>query len=89
MAAESQKSQNALIRQKLMTTQPNDPDSFPAEDSWPPENVEIIIEKDSETFYLSPQGVFVKKGAKKWKLCGYLKEFRLPHQATDFSKSTR
>lgn len=73
MAAESQKSQNALIRQKLMTTQPNDPDSFPAEDSWPPENVEIIIEKDSETFYLSPQGVFVKKGAKKWKLCGYLK----------------
>lgn len=65
MAAESQKSQNALIRQKLMTTQPNDPDSFPAEDSWPPENVEIIIEKDSETFYLSPQGVFVKKGSQK------------------------
>lgn len=56
-----------------MTTQPNDLDSSPVEDIWPPENVEIIIEKDAETFYLSPQGVFVKKGAKKWKLCGYLK----------------
>ncbi len=28
-----------------MTTQPNDLDSSPVEDIWPPENVEIIIEK--------------------------------------------
>ena len=50
MAAESQKSQNARIRQGLMTTQPNDLDSSPVEDIWPPENVEITIEKDAETF---------------------------------------